>query len=311
MKVILEPKVKVIAHSQFLGHPDYPIPTDGGDAIQLCAFAAKSCYDSFGVDGRPNIDNQIGILEHKHGSVMEHFYVSVFIEGVTRALTLELNRHRLLNISQRSTRYVKEEDSAIVLEPYYAELYKKWNRIILEMKYDMADEVSQRVSERGVSYCCADQPMLIFAQDSDPCMLWGFHSPWDLKEKLGEEYSIIFDHIQHSTMAVFEYQQEVEKLMKLNPNNLSGFDLRKWARGKARNILPHALETRAVYTANLRAWRWIIEVRSGEGAEPEIRRLAHQLFMALSDVAPLHFDDFSMTRIIDGYPVYTPKYSKV
>lgn len=311
MKVILEPKVTVIGRTTFQPHPDYPIPDDGNDATKLCAFAAKGCYDAFGEDGRPNEENQAAILEHRHGSVMEHYYVTFFIEGVTRALTLELNRHRLLNISQRSTRYVKEEDSAIVLEPYYAELYKKWNRIILEMKYDMADEVSQRVSERGVSYCCADQPMLIFAQDSDPCILWGFHSPWDLKEKLGEEYSIIFDHIQHSTMAVFEYQQEVEKLMKLNPNNLSGFDLRKWARGKARNILPHALETRATYTANLRAWRWIIEVRSGKGAEPEIRRLANLLVLELKKIAPAHFADFEVSEIYDGIPVWIAKHGKV
>ena len=264
MKVILEPKVKVIAHSQFLGHPDYPIPTDGGDAVQLCAFAAKSCYDSFGSDGRPNAENQLGILEHRHGSVMEHFYVSMFIEGVTRALTLELNRHRLLNISQRSTRYVKEEDSAIVLEPYYAEFYRKF-------EIDKAPITPENVNE----------------------------------------YNVLFRFMGAAEYSFGSYNDQVKYLMKQNPKKLDGFDLRKWARGKARNSLPHCLETRAVYTANLRAWRWIIEVRSGEGAEPEIRRLAHQLFMALSDVAPLHFDDFSMTRIIDGYPVYTPKFSKV
>ena len=273
MKVILEPKVTVIAHSQFLGHPDYSIPTDGDDAVQLCAFSAKNCYASFGVDGRSNIENQKQVLEMKHGSVLEHFYITVFIEGVTRALTLELNRHRLLNISQRSTRYVAEEDSAIVLEPYYAELYKKY----------FIGDTSELL--KNVNFVAGNEE--------------------------SREYQIIDRHINSSIASLNEYKVQVKLLEKINPKNLSGFDLRKWCRGKARNLLPNGLESKCVYTANLRAWRWILEVRSGEGAEPEIRRLAHHLYVALKEIAPLYFDDFSASHIVDGYPVYIPKYSKV
>lgn len=277
MKVILEPTVTVVGKSHFIEHPVYKIPVDGSDSTKLCAFAAKGCYDSFSAEGRSNVDNQLEILNHKHGSVMEHFYVSFFIEGVTRALTLELNRHRTLNISQRSTRYTKEEDSAIVLDPYYASLFKK---------YDIVNVESDVWTPREGSY-------------------------YRLVEEERAEAELVVHHLDEAESAISEYSKQVDVLMVLNPNKLSGFNLRKWARGKARNLLPHALETRGTYTANLRAWRWIIEARSQKHAEPEIRRLADKLVIELKNIAPVHFDDFEISEVYDGIPVWTPKYSKV
>ena len=127
MKVKADCEVHVVSAPQFFDHPIYEIPDGGTDAERIGAFSAKSCYDAYGKDGRGVVENQQAILEHAHGSVLEHSNVSIFIEGVTRALTLELNRHRTFSISQRSTRYTKEEDSAIVLEPYYASIWNKYN----------------------------------------------------------------------------------------------------------------------------------------------------------------------------------------
>ena len=108
MHIITEPKVTVVAKQVFIGHPDYLIPPDGDDATKLGAFAAKGCYDSFGENGRANVKNQEAILEHAHGSVLEHINFTLFVEGITRGLSLESNRHRQLAVSQRSTRYTAE-----------------------------------------------------------------------------------------------------------------------------------------------------------------------------------------------------------
>jgi thymidylate synthase (FAD) len=97
----------------------------------------------------------------------------------------------------------------------------------------------------------------------------------------------------------------------MNPLNLTGFDKRKWARGKARNILPHALETRITYTGNLRAWRWFIESRSDRHAEPEIRRLANVVLTTLRNEAPLYFEDFVNMGDYDGIPEWVPEFRKV
>jgi thymidylate synthase ThyX len=107
------------------------------------------------------------------------------------------------------------------------------------------------------------------------------------------------------------YERDVAWLMKKNPLKLEGFDLRKWARGKARNVLPHALETRITYTGNVRAWRWFIESRSDKHAEPEIRRLANLICLVLKKEAPTYFEDYHISEVYDGIPVWTPTYRKV
>lgn len=273
MQVILEPTVTVVASTQFFGHPTYLIPDDGTDAERLGSFAAKSCYDSYGQTGRSNIDNQKALLEHAHGSVLEHATVSVLIEGITRGLSLELNRHRPFAVSQRSTRYTKEEDSAIVLDPYYADLFQKYQ----------------------------------FAQDAN-----GMWNPAPIKSIANvEEVYLVREHLEGCEASIKLYTEQVASLEKLNPNKLTGFDLRKWARGKARNVLPHALETRGVWTMNYRASRWFIEARSNRHAEPEIRRLADVLFTTLQPIAPTYFSDFTLNAVVDGINEWTPLYHKV
>jgi thymidylate synthase (FAD) len=278
MKVILEPKATIIGKPVFIDHPDYDIPVDGDDNVKLGAFSAKACYDSFGVDGRPNEENQSAILEHRHGSVLEHIHYSLFLEGITRGLTLELNRHRTFNISQRSTRYTKEEDSAIVLEPFQTEI---WNRF------------------GG------------FSETSQP----GAAAWWcNQRELNGVEFVMVeylSDFLISCDNSIEDYKLQVEKLEKINDLNLSGFDLRKWARGKARNVLPHALETRGTWTNNIRGWRWFIESRSSRHAEPEIRRLADVILKTLREAAPTYFQDFSVSCTYDNIPEWVPLYSKV
>ena len=151
MKVITNCAAAVVGSTVFHEHPIYKIPDDGTDAERLGAFAAKGCYASWGEDGRSCVANQKQILEHAHGSVLEHSSVSLFIEGITRALSLELNRHRPFSISQLSTRYVKEEDCAMVLEPFYADIWRRYglslnektNELIVPKQYQAGDSSSK------------------------------------------------------------------------------------------------------------------------------------------------------------------------
>lgn len=87
---------------------------------------------------------------------------------------------------------------------------------------------------------------------------------------------------------------------------------RKWARGKARQLLPHALETRMTMTGNIRAWRWLIENRSQFDAEEEIRRLAFMIWEKLIEVVPSCFSDFKEEfKTGERYPQLVPKISKI
>jgi thymidylate synthase (FAD) len=69
---------------------------------------------------------------------------------------------------------------------------------------------------------------------------------------------------------------------------------RKMAREAARAVLPNATETKIVATANIRAWRTMLELRSSEGAEMEIRRFAITALRLLQVEAPAMFSDFEI-----------------
>ena len=69
---------------------------------------------------------------------------------------------------------------------------------------------------------------------------------------------------------------------------------RKMAREAARGVLPNSTETKIVATGNARAWRTVLELRSSEGAELEIRRFAIALLRLLQGEAPAFFNDFEV-----------------
>lgn len=69
---------------------------------------------------------------------------------------------------------------------------------------------------------------------------------------------------------------------------------RKMAREAARGVLPNSTETKIVVTANARAWRTMLELRSSEGAEFEIRRCAVAILRILVSEAPAFFSDFEL-----------------
>ncbi|HEX9038878.1 MAG TPA: FAD-dependent thymidylate synthase [Ktedonobacterales bacterium] len=74
----------------------------------------------------------------------------------------------------------------------------------------------------------------------------------------------------------------------------------KMAREAARSVLPNATETKLMFSANARALRWIMTLRGGEGAEPEIRRFAVKLARVMREEAPVLFGDMEITRLPDG-----------
>jgi thymidylate synthase (FAD) len=245
MKVITEPQVHLLSASSFFPHPKYELPPawkGGTRAEGLIATAGKVCYDSYGVEGNPIESHVRNLVKSGHLSVVEHVHVGLFIEGISRGCSHEIVRHRMFNYSQRSTRYTKEDDAAIVLDPYYASL------------------------------------------PADDDELTAF--------------------LEATRSAIDSYPYCVATLMQRNPKQLASKDLRKWARGKARQLLPHALETRMVMTGNLRAWRHFLIMRTSRHAEAEIRRLAHAIWHVVQPIAPNVFCDLNV-NIVDDYAELT------
>ena len=64
----------------------------------------------------------------------------------------------------------------------------------------------------------------------------------------------------------------------------------------ARFVLPNAVESHIVVTANLREWRHIIELRFSPDAQWEIRRVAMKILKILKTHAPTVFEDFEIDK---------------
>lgn len=86
---------------------------------------------------------------------------------------------------------------------------------------------------------------------------------------------------------------------------------RKMAREAARAVLPNSTETKIVVTGNVRAWRTMLELRTGEGAEMEIRRLAVAVLKLLQAEAPSFFSDFEIYEAPDRHPAARVGFHKV
>ncbi len=96
------------------------------NAISLIYVACRQCY-SEKFAGEVFADDTISkekqeafvksIVASGHQSPLEHVKFTFAVEGVSRALTHQLVRHRLASYSQQSQRYVKEKDFDFIIPP--------------------------------------------------------------------------------------------------------------------------------------------------------------------------------------------------
>ena len=82
--------------------------------IETITKIASICYDS-------DPKNPLGLVDHLyrngHHSVFEHIYFTFKIEGISRACSHQLVRHRHCSFTQRSQRYCSEDGFDYVIPP--------------------------------------------------------------------------------------------------------------------------------------------------------------------------------------------------
>lgn len=64
----------------------------------------------------------------------------------------------------------------------------------------------------------------------------------------------------------------------------------------ARFVLPNAVESEIVITANFREWRHIVKLRGSPDAQWEIRRVSMEILKILKKHAPIVFEDFEIDK---------------
>ena len=122
-------QVKILAHT--------PEPE------KLIAAAAKLCYSSSPVDEIMDglTDEAVEkfltkLVDMGHESPVEHVSFTFMIDGVSRALTHQLVRHRHASYSQKSQRYVNEKGFGYIIPPEIAK-DKTLKRRFEEKMYDI------------------------------------------------------------------------------------------------------------------------------------------------------------------------------
>ena len=80
----------------------------------VIANAARTCYDSPAKDLESSRKMIKAIIKSGHESCVEHASATFKLSDVSRVLTHEIVRHRLFSFSQRSQRYVKENEPSYV-----------------------------------------------------------------------------------------------------------------------------------------------------------------------------------------------------
>jgi thymidylate synthase (FAD) len=185
------------------------------DCEKIIERAGRTCYMSVDRSGAESASRFVRMLVGRgHHSVLEHATASFAISGVSRACTHQLVRHRLCSFSQKSQRYVSENDTGFVVPRSVA-----------------ADEEAMKVFMGATS-------------------------------------------ASHASY---------EKLVELGI-----------PREDARFVIPGAVETDIVLSANLREFRHVVEVRGSRHAQWEIRELAVALLDILKQHAPNVFFDFEV-----------------
>lgn len=119
-------------------------PTAVHDGQALAEFAGRACYQAF-ERKRPETATNKGYLaniqKQSHWSVLEHASASLYIQGVSRALTHELVRHRHMSYSQLSQRYVDSGDVKFVIPPMIEQMARE---LVLEAREAAGEPVGLR-----------------------------------------------------------------------------------------------------------------------------------------------------------------------
>lgn len=249
-------------------------PLDDGEA--LVEFMGRLCYRSFDVGLNANVtkvredsgEYAANVLSSLHGSVLEHANYSFVIANGSRVFTHELVRHRAgVAISQESMRYVRLDDLPI------------W-----QPEWALADEDLQREVQ-----------------------LWLWNTE-QLQKWMTEHFGL--DATKPCTKC-----EGMSSVFAATCTNCGGtqrvssvpFSEKKAKTSYMRRWSPQGVATEMGWSANIRTLRWVIQQRTEEVAEEEIRLIFDAMAYKMKEQCPNFFFDFERSE--SG--VWAPQYRKV
>lgn len=116
--------------------------------------------------------------------------------------------------------------------------------------------------------------------------LWISDEQVSLMSKINEKNCLQIEEATKAWyVAIQESEQDYKMLTKLG-----------WTPQEARSVLPNALKTEIIITANLREWRTIFKQRTSKAAHPQMREVMILLLAEIKEKIPVIFDDILITE---------------
>lgn len=233
---------------------------------KLIAVAAKLCYA--GCDIEALVEKQTPEMIDKflntlvsigHESPMEHVSFTFAVEGVSRALTHQLVRHRIASYSQQSQRYVKLSQFSYIIPPAIEKNEKAKAIYIKKMEDD------QRVYDELVDILCDE-----YAQQYIDSTQYGKNNLQPTSIKSYEVLKIIASGNEVESKKVKSVVRSIEKKSIED----------------ARYVFPNACETKIIITMNFRTIINFTRHRDCSRAQWEIRELATEMIRILKPILP-------------------------
>jgi thymidylate synthase (FAD) len=180
------------------------------DAERLCAAAGRSCYskkpaskllEEVDPERAGNMIAEITGLGHH--SVIEHASYTFSIEGVSRALTHQLVRHRIASFSQQSQRYVSLKEPSYVTPPSVVgnEALKERFDSAMEAAWAAYRELAEKVPAEDARYVLPNACTTNITVTMNARELWHFftlrtcsRAQWEIRE-MAEQMLVLLKEV--------------------------------------------------------------------------------------------------------------------
>lgn len=267
-------KVKLIAHTP---EPD-----------KVVSMAAKLCYSKVGVEDIEEdlTDEKVEkFLNHLvsigHESPVEHVTFTFAIEGISRACSHQIVRHRLASYSQQSQRYVKLDQFEYIIPPAI-ENDKYAKRIFIE-HMEKSQEAYDRLVNSLMLEKIKNNEQYLFDITTMICADPEYADPnGKICIKNIEEVFCMINNAKDN-----RHPSLLDKYKNKYPKEYNKIE--KQAIEDARYVFPNACETKIVVTMNARSLLHFFNVRCCNRAQWEIRQMADEMLRQCKEVAPILF----------------------
>ncbi len=214
----------------------------------------------------------------------------------------DFTRFEPLQLIETAGRTCYKSESAIT-----SESAEKFARSRLKDDHESVIEHSaltvKFIIDRGVSHELVRHRLCAFSQESTRyCNYKGgvtfIIPPWvDFEEGRWDNVGSVILPINNSKIATLPehyydrgYQGWLSLLRNIERTYVELLRI-GWSPQQARSILPNALKTEIVVTANFREWRHIFKLRCAKAAHPQMREIMIPLHDKCKDLIPVIFDD--------------------